>query len=275
MGRNLRHHRVGHNGGVDTAALLDLLVEVAETVVNPRFRALDPDQVMEKGPGDLVTVADRESEAAIAARLRDAYPDALIVGEEAVAADPALLTRSVDAQTWFTIDPIDGTRNFVKGSPDHAMIVAEMRGREVVRGVIWQPAHRLGYTVEKGAGAFADGVRMPALARTASPLRAMTATLPWTGRPVAGFGPLEPTWACCGVDYPRLAAGQVDALHYFGAMPWDHAAGSLILSETGGALGLLDGTAYDPTSIEAPLVAGGDRASFEAIRAGVTELRGA
>ena len=71
---------------MDTQAVLTMLQEAADEFINPRFESLARHEVMEKNPGDLVTVADREAEVAITARLLDAYPDALIVGEEAVAA---------------------------------------------------------------------------------------------------------------------------------------------------------------------------------------------
>src|SRR5690625_4572974 len=72
---------------MDTDAILTLLKETAAELITPRFRALSEEEVMEKAPGDLVTVADREAEVAITARLREAYPDALILGEEATETD--------------------------------------------------------------------------------------------------------------------------------------------------------------------------------------------
>src|ERR671912_195706 len=57
--------------------------EVAAEVITPRFRSLATGEVMEKNPGDLVTVADREAEAIITARLGAAYPDAVVLGQEA------------------------------------------------------------------------------------------------------------------------------------------------------------------------------------------------
>ena len=72
---------------MDTDEVLTLLREVADEVVNPRFRTLTDDQIAEKNPGDLVTVADREAEVRITAALQAAYPDALVLGEEATAAD--------------------------------------------------------------------------------------------------------------------------------------------------------------------------------------------
>ena len=102
--------------------MLTLLQEVADEVINPRFRSLDDDEVTEKNPGDLVTVADREAEVLITARLQAAYPDALILGEEATHADKTLVDRYFAADHAFTVDPVDGTKNFVKGSKDHAVM---------------------------------------------------------------------------------------------------------------------------------------------------------
>ena len=74
----------------------------------------------------------------------------MLLGEEATARDPGLLDRFRAADHAFTIDPVDGTKNFVRGSPDHAVMVAEIRGGETVRSWIWQPQHRAG--VRRRAG---------------------------------------------------------------------------------------------------------------------------
>ena len=73
--------------------MLGLLMDVAEQVINPRFRALADGEIHEKRPGDLVTDADREAEVLITAALTDAYPDAVVLGEETFAGDPALMER--------------------------------------------------------------------------------------------------------------------------------------------------------------------------------------
>ncbi len=250
---------------MNTDALLELLQDVAARIVTPRFRSLADHEVMEKNPGDLVTVADRESELAITARLQQAYPDALIVGEEAVAADPSILTRTHDAGHWFTVDPIDGTKNFVNGSPDHALMVAEMRGREVVRGIIWQPEHKVAYVAEKGAGAFRNGERLDAITRDQDALSGHTSRRNLLGERIGDLPPLALSWVCCGVDYPHLALGDADFLLYGGSMPWDHAPGSLLLTESGGVVGYADGSAYDPTSLQTPLLAAGDRATYKRV----------
>lgn len=250
---------------MDTDAILAMLQEVAETIVNPRFRSLSADQVMEKKPGDLVTVADRESEAELTRRLAAAYPDALIVGEEAVSADPEILHRISGAAHWFTIDPIDGTKNFVHGSPDHALMIAEMRRDEVVRSVIWQPQHEVAFTAERGAGAFRDGTRIEPTPRNVDDLRGHTSRRAMLGARIGGLPPMELSWVCCGVDYPHVALGDADYLLYGGSMPWDHAPGSLLLAEAGGLVGYADASTYDPTSLQTPIIAAGDGHSFSAV----------
>lgn len=249
--------------------MLSLLQDVAEQVITPRFRALSTEQVAEKNPGDLVTVADHESEALITEALHAAYPDAVVLGEEAMAADASLLDRFASADHAFTVDPVDGTKNFVHGSPDHAVMVAEVRGGEVVRGWIWQPQHQTSYVAERGAGAWINGSRLTVTSGVGvAPYR--TARRAWVGRDLPDLGTLELTWACCGVDYPRLIAGEAAALVYSRSMPWDHLPGSLILTEAGGVIGSHDGSPYRPQEPSSGLVCAPDLATYDAVRAALS-----
>ncbi|GAA4803844.1 inositol monophosphatase [Nocardioides caeni] len=253
---------------MDTAAVLSLLQDVAAQVITPRFRALGSGEVSEKNPGDLVTVADHESEALITAALRDAHPRALVLGEEAMASDPSLIEQFASAEHAFTVDPVDGTKNFVHGSPDHAVMVAEVRGGEVTRGWIWQPQHEASYVAERGAGAWLNGERLTVTTSVTAPYR--TARRAWVGRDLPGLGTLELTWACCGVDYPRLIAGDAAALVYSRSMPWDHLPGSLILTEAGGVIGDHEGGPYRPQAPSSGLIAAPDRDTYDAVRAALT-----
>jgi fructose-1,6-bisphosphatase/inositol monophosphatase family enzyme len=252
---------------VNTEAILALLRDVADEVINPRFRSLADGQVKEKNPGDLVTVADHEAEALITEALLMAYPDAVVLGEEAFAADPALLQKYAAADHAFTVDPVDGTKNFVHGSKDHAVMVAELRAGTVVRSWIWQPQHELGYTAELGAGAWVNGhpLTRPAPARLEREWRGVTSRRKWVGRELPGLRPLELTWVCCGVDYPHLVAGHADFVLSGRDNPWDHAPGSLILGESGGYLGTLDGGPYDPRVSGGGLIGAADRATYDVV----------
>jgi fructose-1,6-bisphosphatase/inositol monophosphatase family enzyme len=257
---------------VNTQEVLRLLQDVAEAVINPRFRSLSAEQVGEKKPGDLVTVADREAEERLTEALTRAYPDALVLGEEATHTDDALVSRFRAADHAFTIDPVDGTKNFVSGSEDHAVMVAELGGGEVVRSWIWQPQHHTAYVAERGRGAWRNGeplVRPP----VGAALRGVTSRRRWIGRSLDGLAPLELTWVCCGVDYPKVVEGAADYLVYGGTQPWDHAPGSLIMAESGAYLGTFEGGPYRPQD-DPPrgLVGAADRATYDVVQGLVGEL---
>jgi fructose-1,6-bisphosphatase/inositol monophosphatase family enzyme len=229
-----------------TDEVLELLREVAASVITPRFRALTAGEIDEKKPGDYVTIADREAELAIAEKLRSAYPEALIVGEEASFADPSLMTGLPSASHAFVIDPVDGTRNFVNGNPDHAVMLAELKAGEVVRGWILQPEYDATYVTERGAGVTRNGELLRPVSRTGTP------RVESSSRRDLGDLATQPEWHvghtrfCCGIDYPRLLTGDVDALVYRRPKPWDHAAGALMMTELGAVPRLLDGTTYAP-----------------------------
>ena len=253
---------------MDTDAITTLLQQVAAEVITPRFRSLDADEVHEKNPGDLVTVADHEAEELITRALEAAYPEAVVLGEEATAADPTLLERFAAAEHAFTVDPVDGTKNFVNGSPDHAVMAAELRAGVVVRSWIWQPQHELAYTAELGAGAWRNGSRLELEPASGEP-RGRTSRRSWVGRSPTGAPPLELTWASCGIDLPHLVEGDVDYLLYRATKPWDHAPGALLVTEAGGAVATLPGTPYDPRhSSRDGLVAARDPATYDVARTG-------
>lgn len=253
--------------GLSTDAVLALLKDVAAELVTPRFRTLAEHDITEKAPGSLVTVADHEAEVAITEVLSAAYPDAVILGEEAFETNPALLGRYAAADHAFTVDPVDGTRNFVHGSPDHAVMVAELRGGLVSRAWIWQPEHEVAWVAERGAGTWCNGVQVHTRPVPADGTpRGATSIWSLRRRPVSGLS-LQPSWFCCGVDYPRLIESQVDALLYKKSSPWDHAPGSLLVTEAGGRIGMSDGSRYDPRSTRPGIVVASDSLTFDRVHA--------
>jgi fructose-1,6-bisphosphatase/inositol monophosphatase family enzyme len=257
---------------VNTTEVLELLQRVAEEVINPRFRALAEDQIAEKKPGDLVTVADREAEERLTEALSSAYPDALVLGEEATATDDTLLPRFRAADHAFTIDPVDGTKNFVSGSRNHAVMAAELRGGEVLRSWIWQPQLGMAYVAERGQGAWRNGERLVRPPVRAEP-RGVTSRRRWIGQALDGLPPLELTWVCCGVDYPKLVEAEADYLVYRGTQPWDHSPGSLLLEESGAFLGTFEGGRYRPQDDPpAGLIGAADRATYDRVQEHVADL---
>jgi fructose-1,6-bisphosphatase/inositol monophosphatase family enzyme len=231
-----------------------LLREVAATVVLPMYQHLAEDDVQEKAPGELVTVADRRAEEKIEAGLLDLLPDSVVVGEEGVADDPALLHRLREPGPVWLVDPIDGTGNFAGGRGPFAMMVALLRGGAPVAGWIYQPLEETIAVAELGSGAYVDGVRatLNGGAPVASGLRgaAMVRFLPQDLRSSVRAGSsriadLLPGQHCAGREYVDIVAGRQHFVMFWRTLPWDHAPGALMVEEIGGVVRRIDGAPYD------------------------------
>ncbi len=227
-----------------------LLRSVADAVVLPRYQSLAASEIEEKTPGELVTIADRESEIALAAGLAQILPDTRFLGEEAVAADPTLMA-GVDSGAVWIIDPIDGTANFAAGKPPFALMIAlAVDGLAQVAWIYDPLTRRLCHAV-RGGGAWINGERV-------------TARETGCEKPVAAIGTLFMTEAaredilnraastlelaaiprCAGEQYPRVVLGQNDIAVFERTLPWDHVPGALFVEEAGGKAVRIDGSPY-------------------------------
>jgi fructose-1,6-bisphosphatase/inositol monophosphatase family enzyme len=242
---------------LDVDQVAALIQEVAARRIVPRFRALADHEVTKKAHGEVVTIADQETEADLTAALRALLPDVPMLGEEAAAHDRDLAARVQAAPRYWLLDPLDGTSNFVAGRRDIGVMLALVDGGQAVASWIWQPLHEDLFVAERGAGASHNGQRLHGHA--AAPVLALdqlsgylyTAFFGASDAAVveaaaAGFGEVSrgPRAAC--VTYPRLAQGQVQFALYGRTHPWDHAPGALLLTEVGGAARRFDGSAYLP-----------------------------
>lgn len=234
-------------------AVSDLLREVAEAVVMPRFRALEAHQISEKTPGEIVTVADRESEDRLIEGLARLLPDAHIVGEEAADADPSLFDDLGTGLDWL-IDPIDGTTNFSEGITPFALMVALVADGATEASWIYDPARRRMCHAHRGNGAFVDGERIAGKATGETPpVAALAMHFLSPGRRAElerraeGRLRIVPIPRCAGEQYPRLAIGENDVSLFERVLPWDHAPGVLFLDEAGGRTARRDGRPYRVT----------------------------
>lgn len=241
-----------------------LIREVAATEVMPRFRRLSAADIVEKGPGDLVTVADHAAEESLTRGLTALLPGSIVVGEEAVAADPALMHLVGEEGPVWVVDPVDGTANFAAGTPPFAVMVGLLRGGEPVAGCIFDPVTEVACVAELGAGAYIAGVRAhaPADALPAAQLHGVAAKkyLPPGLREavVAGsrrIDELLPGRNCAGAEYPAIVTGHQHFAFFWRALAWDHVPGTLIVTESGGMVGRLDGAPYRPADGRTGLLA--------------------
>ncbi|HBH03304.1 MAG: hypothetical protein A2W08_07890 [Candidatus Rokubacteria bacterium RBG_16_73_20] len=198
-----------------------------------------------------VTQADREAEEAIVEILSRAFPDYGILGEE-------LGGRGAQDVRWI-IDPIDGTKNFVRGIPVWATLIALEERGEVTVGVVHNPVSGELYTARRGAGAFLDGTRL-AVSDVGALDRAFLVHAGLTILRKAGYWEgfmrlVEATDRQRGFGdywgYGLLAEGRADVYLEADLKPWDLAACKLLVEEAGGRFTDLDGrpTIYSGTAL--------------------------
>lgn len=234
---------------VDPNIVAAIIRETAEAVILPRFRQLHSDEIREKKPGDLVTVADLEAEALLTQRLTDLLPGSLVVGEEAVAADASVLDRLLGDDPVWIIDPVDGTSNFAHGRVKFGVIVALVHKKQTIQGWIHNPLEQQTAIAELGSGAFMGEARLRVAAD--APLEAMIGTV--GSRKNAPLGHAVSRLIRNGSaahDYLDLAQGRIHFATYQILRPWDHAAGVLIHGEAGGYSALVTRQPYRPRFCE-------------------------
>jgi len=195
-----------------------------------------------KARNDWVSTADRESEAAIVAAIREQLPTDAFLGEESgMSADGARADR-----IWI-IDPLDGTSNYLQHFPFWSVSIALRDKGEMVAALIYEPLRDLFFTAEKGAGAFRNGERMHisshgrlegSFLATGFPFRAQEYVEPYvkiftdvirTSKGVRRAG-------SAALDLAYTAAGVFDGFFEMHLAAWDVAAGSLLVTEAGGVV---------------------------------------
>ena len=222
--------------GDDLALALEL-ADLADSITMRRYRAADL-AVDTKPDLTPVTEADRAVEQAVRERLAAARPDDAIVGEEYGGSSSDL---PLGARRWI-IDPIDGTKSYVRGMATWSTLIALADGAQVRVGVVSMPALTRRWWAERGGGAFADGRRI----RVSGVAGLQDAQLAWSGiedwDAVGRFDAIvelgRRCWRTRGIgdawQYMLVAEGSAEIALDPEVKIWDLAALQVIIEEAGG-----------------------------------------
>ncbi|WP_433919891.1 inositol monophosphatase [Streptomyces canus] len=248
--------------------------KAAAAEVMPRFRRLAAHEVDQKaGPHDLVTDADRLAERYLTETLGALLPGSVVVGEEAVHANPVSYEAlQGDTPVWI-VDPVDGTRQFVHGDSGFCMLIALAKSGVLLASWTYAPARDQLATAIRGRGAFLDGERLYAgVPDPGRDLQVATSHPDYTTddqkRGLLGLwtdGVAPRACGSAGLEYLAVARGESDAVAFSWEAAWDHAAGLLLVEEAGGTHLTLTG---EPFRIK-----GGNTLPFTAARDAATARR--
>ncbi|MFE1858481.1 inositol monophosphatase family protein [Streptomyces anandii] len=257
-----------------SADVEDAVRKAAAAEIMPRFRGLAEHEIDQKsGPHDLVTDADRLAELYLTDTLGALLPGSVVVGEEAVHANPAVYEAiRGEAPVWI-VDPVDGTRQFVHGDPGFCTLVALAHHGVVRASWTYAPARDQLAVAVRGQGAFLDGTRLRSGApEPGRPLEVATSHPDFTTdeqkRALLGLrtdGVAPRNCGSAGLEYLAVARGELDATAFSWEAAWDHAAGLLLVEEAGGAHATSTGEPFRLT--------GGNALPFTAARDAATARR--
>jgi 3'(2'), 5'-bisphosphate nucleotidase len=204
-------------------------------------------EVMDKSDGSPVTLADQEAETHILKRLKEIAPEIPVIGEEAVAAGSI---PDISSGTFFLVDPLDGTKEFITGGGDFTVNIALMVDNKPVMGIIYAPVSDelyfagdgQAFSIINGAaekklsvrGVPKDGLTVVASKRHGDPEKLADFL---RGKKVDALISRSSSLKFCA-----MAAGEADLYPRLGpTCEWDIAAGEAILRAAGGQTVMLDG----------------------------------
>jgi len=227
---------------------LDTAVEIAsEAGALLAELSKQPREISYKRKSDIVTDADRRSEAMITERIRGHFPDHAIVAEEGGGKETS------SDYCWY-VDPLDGTTNYAHGFPVYCVTLALAYRDEVIAGVVYDPNRKEMFAAERGAGATLNGQRIH-VSQTSDLAESLLGT---------GFPPFASNHdlnlqfffklthlshgirraGAAALDLCSVAAGRYEGFWELKLNPWDKAAGSLLVTEAGGRVTDLTGGAF-------------------------------
>ncbi|MBX9604085.1 MAG: hypothetical protein K2X35_23985 [Bryobacteraceae bacterium] len=225
---------------IELMLAIDTAHRAADLARQHQERGVNPERKSDSSP---VTIADRECELLIASALENAFPLDGVLGEEGAAKD------SRSGRRWI-IDPIDGTRDFIRGTPLWCVLIALEAAGEVQLGVAHVPGLGITSWAVRGGGAYRDGSPLRVSA-VSDPQQAFV-SLNGLDRLVAGplwnhlGGFAARSWGVRSLggtpDALLLAEGALDAWIEPKVAPWDLAAVQVIIEEAGGVFGNFEGS---------------------------------
>ena len=218
-----------------------------------------------KSPHDLITAADRASEALVLERLRAHFPSHSILGEEGG-------THKGSSQYCWHVDPLDGTSNFAHSYPVYCVTLALEQAGELIAGVTFDPTRQELFAAEQGGGAYLNNHRI-----NVSPVKQLEESLFATGFPnwrrhkdvnihffhqVAMLSHGMRRSGSAATDLAYVACGRLEGFWEMGLNPWDVAAGTLLVQEAGGRVSDMRGA---PAKLGGPHILATDGAIHDQV----------
>ena len=230
----------------------NILYEISKSIILPKYQNLKKEDIKLKNINDIVTSVDISVESELKKILVNLIPDSLSVGEEEYFKNPNIIKFYNKSQFCWTVDPIDGTRNFAQGKEKFAIMIGLTFKEKIIQSWIYKPLIEELCSAKEGEGAYLNDEKIIISEKTAlSNTSGSISTKYWDDDYELKLNKIRNlfndvfSYGCIGFEYVDIANEVRDFAILSKLSPWDHIPGVLILKEAGGSVLHFDKSKYN------------------------------
>jgi len=237
---------------IDNKKIKSILYEISKNIILPNFKNLNSNQIKYKNNKDIVTSIDMEVENYLRKILTELIKDSNFIGEETYNHKPEIINYYNEKKYCWTVDPIDGTLNFVKGKEQFAVMIALTFSSKILQSWIYKPiTDELMYSIYN-QGTFLNNKKIinNNVFKSISNSIGSISSKYWDTYLVEEIKNLKNhfkkinSYGSIGCEYFDIALGKRDFVILSKLSPWDHLPGILMVRETGGVDSHFDNKTY-------------------------------
>ena len=239
---------------INNEEIRSILFKISKEIILPKYQKLKTSDIKSKQGGDLVTSVDVDVENGLKKNLLKLLPNSLFVGEESFFENNKIVNNYKEENFCWTVDPIDGTANFVKGKSKFAIMIGLTFKEKIIQSWIYKPLTEELYCAKRGDGAFINDVKIINKKEfNISDSVGSISSKYWSDyydkkiiNIRSKFSNIN-SYGCIGLEYVDIAKGIRNFTMLSKLFPWDHIPGILLVKEAGGSIKHFDGSLYNHT----------------------------
>ena len=237
---------------VSNNTILTVLHDISKKIVLPKYQNLKDEDIMYKDNSDLVTSVDIKIEEELNKILLQIIPNSLFVGEEIVSREPNVIDNYNYNNYCWTVDPIDGTKNFIRGKDKFAIMIGLTFKEKIIQSWIYRPLTEEFCYAKLDEGSYINNKKIYIENDTdISKAVGSISSKYWENNLLSKIQNLKRSfnyinsYGCIGIEYIDIVKGLRDFAILSKLSPWDHIPGILFVKEAGGAITHFDKKDYN------------------------------
>ena len=237
---------------VSNNTILTVLYDISKKMVLPMYQNLKDEDIMYKDNSDLVTSVDIKIEEELNKILLQIIPNSLFVGEEIVSREPNVIDNYNYNNYCWTVDPIDGTKNFIRGKDKFAIMIGLTFKEKIIQSWIYRPLTEEFCYAKLDEGSYINNKKIYIENDTdISKAVGSISSKYWENNLLNKIQNLKRSfnyinsYGCIGIEYIDIVKGLRDFAILSKLSPWDHIPGILFVKEAGGAITHFDKKDYN------------------------------